>query len=56
MAAAKEAKESEKRRAESIRDGFTIALKMLTQSGAPAVGHNSMFDLVGADATFSTTR
>jgi poly(A)-specific ribonuclease len=46
VAAQREAKDAEKRRAACIHDGFTPALRMLASCGAPAVGHNSLYDCV----------
>jgi poly(A)-specific ribonuclease len=42
----KEAYEAAKKREEALSEGFTLALRTLARSGAPAVGHNAMFDVV----------
>jgi hypothetical protein len=55
IAEAKAAKEADKRRAESINDGFTVALRMLSNCGAPAVGHNALYDCVFSIEKFLAT-
>ena len=44
VAADRAAREAERLRAEKVREGFSTALERLAGSGAPAVGHNALYD------------